>query len=315
MLPVWAVAARKARKQLDDRQVPLLALGAAFSFVIMLFNIPVPGGTTAHATGAGLAAIILGPWTACVALSAALLIQALLFGDGGILAYGANCFNLAFIMPFAAYFLYHLFRGRGEARGKQSVVAGAIAGYLAINLAALCAAVEFGLQPILFHNNAGVPLYCPYALNQTIPAMALAHLTLGGLAEAVVTGATLAYAGAFAGKLQQAPRPRVAVGKLWFGLAVLTLLSPLGLLAAGTAWGEWTGQELQTLTHYLPAGLERFAGAWRRAPIPDYVPPGFDGGFATLAAGYIISAFIGVGLIALTMRLLQRRLRGVKKTA
>ena len=101
MIPVWALASKIVKKTLRAKQVPLLAIGAAFSFVIMMFNIPIPGGTTGHAVGGVLAAILLGPWAACIAITVALAIQALLFGDGGITALGANCFNMAFMLPVA----------------------------------------------------------------------------------------------------------------------------------------------------------------------------------------------------------------------
>jgi len=78
----------------------------AFSFVIMMFNVPLPGGTTGHAVGAALAAIILGPEVATIAVSIALIIQAFFFGDGGILAIGANCFNMAVVIPYVSYAIY-----------------------------------------------------------------------------------------------------------------------------------------------------------------------------------------------------------------
>src|SRR4029450_12850892 len=96
----WWQASRPVQSVVKTRYVPLLALGAAFSFVVMMFNVPVPDGTTAHAVGAGLIAILLGPWSACVAVSIALLIQALFFGDGGLLAFGANAFTMALVMPW-----------------------------------------------------------------------------------------------------------------------------------------------------------------------------------------------------------------------
>jgi len=71
----------------------------------MMFNVPIPGGTTGHAVGGVLAAILLGPWGACIVITVALVIQALLFGDGGITAIGANCFNMAFVLPFAGYYI------------------------------------------------------------------------------------------------------------------------------------------------------------------------------------------------------------------
>src|SRR5262252_7068272 len=108
MVPVWLAATRRVKKIVKSRFVPLLALGAAYAFLVMMFNVPIPDGTTAHAVGAVLIAVVLGPWAAVIAVSTALLIQALFFGDGGALAYGANAFNMAFVMPFVGYGVYRL---------------------------------------------------------------------------------------------------------------------------------------------------------------------------------------------------------------
>src|SRR3989344_2286261 len=108
MAPVWDLSARKVQKTLHAKQIPLLALSAAFTFVIMMFNIPIPGGTTGHMVGGVVVASVLGPWATVISLSLALTIQALLFGDGGITTLGANCFNMAFIMPFVGYYVYHV---------------------------------------------------------------------------------------------------------------------------------------------------------------------------------------------------------------
>src|SRR6266568_2945704 len=97
--PFWVLAVRRVRRVLNDRSVPLLAVFAALAFAIMMFNIPVPGGTTAHAVGGTLIAIVLGPWAAVIGVSTALILQALFFGDGGITTIGANCFNMAIVLP------------------------------------------------------------------------------------------------------------------------------------------------------------------------------------------------------------------------
>src|SRR4029450_11571901 len=79
-VPAWLVAGRKVKKGVRKRYVPLVALGAAYSFLVMMFNVPIPDGTAAHAVGAVLIAVLLGPWAAVIAVSIALLIQALVFG-------------------------------------------------------------------------------------------------------------------------------------------------------------------------------------------------------------------------------------------
>ena len=109
MVPVWGYSINKVRTEIPKAKMPLLGIGAAFSFLGMMFNVPLPGGTTGHAVGGTLIAILTGsPAAGCISVSIALLIQALLFGDGGILAFGANCFNMAFVLPYLGFFLYKL---------------------------------------------------------------------------------------------------------------------------------------------------------------------------------------------------------------
>ncbi len=193
MLPIWAIASRRVKKTLKAKQVPLLAIGAAFSFVIMMFNVPIPGGTTGHAVGAVLAAILLGPWAACIAVTVALVVQALLFGDGGITAIGANCFNMAFIEVFAGYYLYKLIGGSSSVTSNRRVTAAFVAGYVALNIAALSTAIMFGIQPILHKTASGESLYCPYGLNVTIPVMLGEHMLIFGWVEAIVTALVIRY--------------------------------------------------------------------------------------------------------------------------
>jgi cobalt/nickel transport system permease protein len=187
MAPIWAIAANKVQKTLEAKQVPLLAIGAAFSFVIMMFNVPIPGGTTGHAVGAVLVAILLGPWAATIAVSVSLVIQALLFGDGGITAIGANCFNMAFVLPFVGYGVYRLISVKSETTSFRRVVAAGIGGYVGLVVASFAASVEFGIQPLLHHTADGQSLYCPYGLNITIPAMVGEHALVFGWVELIVT--------------------------------------------------------------------------------------------------------------------------------
>lgn len=193
MLPIWTAASTIVRKTLKAKQVPLLAIGAAFSFVIMMFNVPIPAGTTGHAIGGVLVAILLGPWAACIAITVALVVQALLFGDGGITAIGANCFNMAFILPFTGYYLYKALSYHASVNSNRRVIAAGVAGYFGINVAALWAGVEFGLQPMLHHTASGQALYCPYGLNIAVSTMVGEHLLIFGWVEALVTALVIKY--------------------------------------------------------------------------------------------------------------------------
>src|SRR6266852_6070509 len=138
--PFWYTALRKMKRAVNTRMVPLISVFAAFSFIIMMFNLPLPGGTTAHALGVGIAAIVLGPWASILAISIALAIQAVFFGDGGITAIGANCFNMAIVGSLVAYGVYRLVAGRAAIESPRRIVAAALAGYFAINVGALIAA-------------------------------------------------------------------------------------------------------------------------------------------------------------------------------
>ncbi|MDD5505673.1 MAG: cobalt transporter CbiM [Candidatus Omnitrophica bacterium] len=193
MLPIWTTASRIVQKTLNTRQVPLLGIGAAFSFVIMMFNVPIPGGTTGHAVGGVLVAILLGPWAACIAITVALVIQALLFGDGGITAIGANCFNMAFVFPFAGYYIYKAVSYKAPIDSKRRVIAAGIAGYLALNIAAAVTGFMFGIQPLLYKTTNGQALYCPYSLNIALPVMLGEHLLIFGWVEAIVTALAIKY--------------------------------------------------------------------------------------------------------------------------
>ena len=190
MAPVWIVAARKVRQTMRRREVPRLALAAAFSFVVMLFSLPVPGGTTAHPVGGALIAITLGPWAAVISISVALAIQAFVFGDGGITALGANCFAAAFVGPFVGYWLWNLL-GKRILSSRPSFSA-AVSGFLSVNVTAQATAILVGIQPLIARGADGRPLYFPYSLSMAISAMAFSHIFIG-LAEAVITAGALAY--------------------------------------------------------------------------------------------------------------------------
>jgi len=300
-LPFWAVAGRKVGAVMKARMVPLIALFSAFAFALQRFNVPLPGGTTGHAVGATLLALVLGPWGAVMGLSVVFLLQALFFGDGGITAYGANVFNMAIVMPLAGYgayrFLITLFP-------RRQAIAAAVASYFAINLAALFAALELGLQPLLFHAADGTPLYAPYALKIAVPAMVIPHLLVAGPIEALVTGMVIAFLLRSKMSLGVLPQPKpLRLRWLWVGLGVVALFTPIGLLATGTAWGEWGGEDLQNMLGFVPQGLEKLGSLWR-APIPDYSFPGLGP-----VSGYIVSAVIGMAMFALLSFLVLRASR------
>ena len=308
MIPAWYWASRILKKTLNARQIPFLALGAAFSFVIMMFNIPIPGGSSGHAVGAALIAIILGPWAAFMAVSMALIIQALLFGDGGITAIGANCFNIAFVMSFSSYYIYRFLSSDAGTNINRRVFAACVAGYVSINLAAFLTAVEFGIQPMIAHTPDGTPLYGPYGLNVAVPIMTIEHLAFFGFVEAMVTGLVVRYIAKTEPSMLQipgaAPEGPAYQGlaaktskRLWIGLGVLIILTPLGLLASGTAWGEWGTDELFAMFGFVPERMEGLMNFWYSL-LPDYAIAGMEGPLGSVI-GYMFSAIAGTALIIL----------------
>jgi cobalt/nickel transport system permease protein len=327
-IPFWAAAAKRVNRVVKNRYVPLLAIGAAYCFLTMMFNVPIPDGTTAHAVGTVVVAVLLGPWAAIVAVSSALAVQALFFGDGGILAYGANVFNMAVVMALVGYAVYRLLaRGTSVSSPRRALAAG-LGGYIGLNAAALCAAVEIGLQPTLFHRADGTPLYAPFHLVQSIPAMMLAHLTVAGVVELVLTFGIVAYlqranpallrinrANLGGPDAEVASPERRRFGWRWGVVALITMavLTPLGLVAPGGAFGEAAPAHLDLQRYHLsavPDGLRHYAGFWHHALFS-----GYDFSHdAHPAVGYVVSAAFGMLVIAAAVfaiatgvRLLRRR--------
>jgi cobalt/nickel transport system permease protein len=306
MLPFWYFGVRKLRQTMNARSVPLIALVAAFSFVIMMFNVPLPGGTTGHAVGGALAAIILGPEVASIAVSIALIIQALFFGDGGILAIGANCFNMAVVLPYVGYAIFRAVSGQTPTGSRRRIAGAALGGYIGLTLAAFFTAVEFGLQPLLFHSANGTPLYAPYPLSISIPAMVIPHMAVASIVEGLVTALVVAYLQrANQSMLELVEKPGAIaelsgwgrLRALWIGLGVLMVATPLGLLAPGTAWGEWSSQALAKRgLDFVPHGLAKLENLWG-APLAGYDLPVLG----NTNLGYLLSAVVGIALVALIL--------------
>jgi cobalt/nickel transport system permease protein len=301
MLPIWKIAVKKVKDELTKKRIPMMGIGAAFSFMVMMFNIPLPGGTTGHAVGATLVALLLGPFAACISVTIALLVQAVIFGDGGILAFGANSFNIAFVAPFVGYYTYDLIKKitKGD---KGTFVAIFIAAYLSINAAALFTAIEFGIQPLLFKDATGLPLYSPYPLGIAIPAMLMPHLAVAGVVEGLITAGVYGFI------------KKVSPGIIYEGLKIkmkpiyglliaMIALSPLGLLATGTAWGEWSLDEINSVVTkgntlgFTPKGMEE--GFSFKALIPDYSVNGVPE-----IMGYILSAIGGIAIVIIIFKLI-----------
>lgn len=170
-----AVAA--INKKLDEKQVPLMGVTAAFIFAGQMLNFPIAGGTSGHFLGAAFAAILLGPWTAAIIMASVLILQCLIFQDGGITALGANVLNMGLIATFAGYYIY---RGISTITGgdRRGMIIGAFVGsWSSVFLAAVACAIE------LWASDAS-------PLQAVLPAMAGWHAIIG-IGEGLITVAAL----------------------------------------------------------------------------------------------------------------------------
>jgi cobalt/nickel transport system permease protein len=165
---VLGYSLRKTRR-INEKQIPLMGVLAAFVFAAQMVNIPVAAGTSGHVLGGVLVAIFLGPWAGTVIMATVFIVQAVLFQDGGMLALGANIFNMGVIGTVFGYFLY---RGLQSVL-KKKVIAAAVAAWVAIVLASVACGVELALSGTS-------------PLNVVVPAMAGVHVVIG-IIEAVVT--------------------------------------------------------------------------------------------------------------------------------
>lgn len=306
MLPIWYISLNKIKIQLKERpeKIPTIGIAAALVFLIMMFNLPVPGGTTAHAVGATVVAILFGPYIACISTSLALLIQAIAFSDGGIISFGVNAFNMAFIMPFLGYAIYKFLAQKNHDR-----LGAAIGSYCGIVVASLAVAVELGIQPLLFRSSNGAPKYFPYGLNITIPAMLSVHIIVIGFVELLLTVAVYSYVKRISqndiylySESVTSVKTANHLQKFWIIiLSFMALLTPLGLLAKGDAWGEWSETTLkgmlkaQGISKLVPEGM---ANGFRfKAPFPDYTVKNM-GSFS----GYILIAATIVAVVLILFK-------------
>jgi cobalt/nickel transport system permease protein len=307
---MWAAASRQVKRTVKTKQAPTLAMLSAVCFLVMMFNVPIPDGTSAHAVGGALVAVLLGPWAGLIAVSVALAFQALLFGDGGVLAYGVNVVNMGIVLPFLAYGVYRLVAGASPLTSRRRVVAAGVGGYVGLAGSALCCGIEMGLQPMLFHDAAGAPLYSPYHLSQAVPAMLFASLVLAGVVEALLTAGVVVYLQRANVPLLRINHPKVPliastsartrrqvrpIRLALTAMALMVVLTPLGLLAPGGAFGEDAPADLDLKGHGLnavPSGLSKWSGFWNHTLLHGY---GFSSGSNPNLA-YLLSAVLGVAV-------------------
>ena len=176
----WGYAARALQRCLDETLLPRLAVLTALGFVLMSAMLPLPGGTSVHASGIGILAVVFGPWITFAAVSLVLLLQALVFGAGGITVLPVNALAMGLAGSVAACLGYRLLKPLDERAGLFA------AGWLATVVPAVLIAVVLGIQPAIAHTPDGQPLFFPFGLSITLPAVVVPHALLG-IAEGLLT--------------------------------------------------------------------------------------------------------------------------------
>jgi len=174
-----AAALKGARSQLDEKTAPLAGLTAVFIFAVQMLNFPVAAGTSGHLLGAVLAAVLVGPWAATLALTIVLLMQAFLFADGGLTALGLSVFNMSILAVWVGYGIFLLVR-KVLPKNKASVTAAAFVGAL---LSVPVAATGFTLQ-------YAMGATATFSTSTVFGAMVGTHVLIG-IGEAIITGLTV----------------------------------------------------------------------------------------------------------------------------
>jgi len=174
-----AASLKGARSQLDEKSAPLAGLTAVFIFAVQMLNFPVVAGTSGHLIGAALAAVLVGPWAATLALTVVLIMQAFLFADGGITALGLSIFNMSVISVWVGYAIFLLVK-KILPRGKPSIVVASAIGAL---ISVPAAALGFTLQYAMGAN-------ATFSVSTVLTAMVGTHVLIG-IGEALITGLTV----------------------------------------------------------------------------------------------------------------------------
>jgi cobalt/nickel transport system permease protein len=271
-------ALRRVGKDLGERQVPLMGVLAAAIFAGQMLNFTVAGGTSGHLLGAALATILLGPWAAVIVMTTVVSVQALIFQDGGLLALGANLFNMAVVGVAVSYFVYTSIQKLARGKTWGVFVGGAAAAWFSIVIASLAAALQLALSGT-----------SPASI--AVPAMGGIHMIIG-IGEGLITVGALAFLYAARRDLfrigEAAPKGSKAI---WIGgLVIAAILAVFSPLASAHPDGlEWVAEQ---------KGFLETARAPLFNIIPDYVFPGITNEtFATIVAGIIgVIIVFGVAL-------------------
>lgn len=177
---LWAFAANRVRKTIREDTIPLMGVMTALTFGLTMIAIPLPGGTSVHATGIGLLAVLFGVWASFLSLSLVLLLQALLFGMGGITSFPVNALAMGLFGSASGCAVFFVLR-RASLRAALFAT-----GFAAVVVPAVFVALALGAQPHIAHRADGTPLFFPFGFRVTLPAVVLPHLLVGA-GEGVLT--------------------------------------------------------------------------------------------------------------------------------
>lgn len=290
-IAVIAYALRRVHEDLGERQVPLMGVLAAAIFAGQMLNFTVAGGTSGHLMGAAIATILLGPWAAILVLTTVVGVQALVFQDGGLLALGANIFNMGIIGVAVSYFVYQTIQRLAGERRWGVFVGGFLAAWASIVIASLAVGLQLALSGTSPANIA-------------IPAMGGVHMLIG-IGEGLITVGALALLNATRPDLLKADKERASGGAaVWVGgLLIALVLAIISPLASSHPDGlEWVAEQ---------KGFLDIARGPVYEIIPDYVFPGISNeAVATIVAG-IVGTII-VFAIALVVAYSRRNRASVK---
>jgi cobalt/nickel transport system permease protein len=300
-IPLFLKGIKKLRQQFDEEMLPLLSSLTALSFIMMMFNIPIPGGTSGHALGAALIAILFGPWAGFLSVSLVLLLQALLFGDGGITTYAINAISMGYVASFSGYYTYKLLKNKVSEKVNYF-----LSGWVSIVLASVVVALVLGIEPYLAKGADGIPDYFPYGLKITLPAIVGSHMLFFGIVEGLFTLFGVSYFKHYVVPDQGVntvgiKKETADVFLFFFVILLIMLLVPLGLITGNPAWGEWDTSFFIEKLGFIPQGIKHFS-TFYSAPLSGYSLPGMNA-----VTSYYLSAILTVFATTLTARFFSRK--------
>jgi cobalt/nickel transport system permease protein len=289
------LALRQVRRTLPPRRVPLLGLAAAFVFAAQMLNFPVAGGTSGHLVGAALAAVLLGPGAAVLALSAVVLLQALLFSDGGLTALGANLFNMAVVAPFAGYAAFAAVRRLAGPGLRAALFGAAFGAWCSIVAAAFACAGELAWA------GAADP-------RVAFPAVTGIHMIIGA-GEAAITALVVAAVARVRPELVLAPDNGPAAERRR-GLALHGLLVTIGLMVLVAPFACPWPDGLEKVAERLGFAHRMAASPVLPGPLADYVVPGITSPVLAIVLAGAAGTLAAFGLAWLLARALTPRRPG-----